>query len=807
MSSVRKENDFQFNLFSACNENEHIHQDAELIYVLQGMLNVHLDEESYQLSSEDIIIININKRHSLLTEEDSLIFRILIPYTLLNRYVAQDYIMFWCNTTLDHSEYHHTLRICLRHMLSSIIKNPSTPNPMTVSYFYELLHCLCNQFLVESGDRRFEQNQSKYDRRMNDVISYIEENYSQSISLNDLAEQVHLTYSYLSRHFKKMFGTNFLEYVNKVRLHHAVEDLLYTDKPITRIAVDNGFINSSGLNKIFKDTYDMTPTDYKKVMRGKLLSEHSADDSQINLQNLLYEQAKSYIAEKDIEQRHLHSIRHHSIHVDGSIREPYVKHWIEMINIGRASDLLKAKVREQTLTLRDELGFRYVRFWSLFNADMEVRPEHQTELLNFDKIDEVLDFLVYNNLQPFIEFGDKPIQIAKTTTDNVKLDEGQPIFNHLSEYKLLLTRFFHHIIMRYRDEQVKKWRFECWYDERTERQVEPVSFFDIFNATCEVIRPILPDAVIGGCGMKINDMEMESFLNAWKEQPYQPDFFSVISYPYEPVPPQKSGHAPSYTRLSDDSDFIKRQVTHVKKLLQTVDMDIPLYVTEWNCTISSRSYINDTCYKGTYVMKNVVDLLGEVDIMGYYSGLDLTATYYDSQEILSGCPGLLTKDNICKPAYYAFLFLRRMGAYLVGSGENYLITTSDHFSYYIICYNYHSMNHRYFQKPENLHTIKEVQALASSDTPLHMDFLLNNLPTDQYFLKTFTIGPHYGSVLDEWIRLNTMTNMRQEDVNYLKRICTPHMSIQEMETVKGTLHFELELEPEEIALIHIYHQY
>lgn len=807
MISVRKENDFQYDLFSICNEEEHIHQDTELIYVLQGTLHICLEEESYQLFDEDMIIINMNKHHSLTTAEASLIFRIRIPYALLNRYVDQDHILFWCNTTLDRSEYYHNLRICLRQMLGCIITNPSTPNPMTVSYFYELLHYLCDQFLVKSGDKHFEQNQSKYDKRMNDVVSYIEENYNQSISLNDLADQVHLTYSYLSRHFKKMFGTNFLEYMNKVRLHHAVEDLLYTDKPITRIAVDNGFVNSSGLNKIFKDTYEMTPTDYKKMMRAKLLSESSADDNKINQQSLLYERAKSYIAEKGIEQRYPRSIRHYTIQVDASIKKPYVKHWIEMINIGRASDLLKAKVREQTLILRDELGFRYVRFWNLFHTDMEIRTEHQTDLLNFDKIDEVLDFLVYNNLLPFIELVDKPIRIAKNTSEFVKLDEQPPNFHQLLEYKLLLTRFFHHIITRYHDDQVKKWRFECWYDDFLEQQTKDVSFFDIFNTTCEVIRPLLPDAVIGGCGMRINDVEAESILRAWKEQPYQPDFFSVLSYPYEPASLQKENHPPQLFRPYDDDNFLKRQVTRVKKLLREIGMDIPLYVTEWNCTISSRNYINDTCYKGTYIMKNAVDLLGEIDVMGYYSGLDLTAAYYDSQEILNGCPGLLTKDNICKPAYYAFRFLQRMGTYLVKSGENYLITTTGHFSYYIICYNYHSINRRYFQKEENLHSIKETQTLTSSDTPLHMDFHLDHLPADRHFIKTFTIGPHHGSVLDEWVRLNTMSNMRQEDVNYLKRICTPHMSIQEIETEKGTLHFELELEPEEIALIHIYHQY
>jgi beta-xylosidase len=103
--------------------------------------------------------------------------------------------------------------------------------------------------------------------------------------------------------------------------------------------------------------------------------------------------------------------------------------------------------------------------------------------------------------------------------------------------------------------------------------------------------------------------------------------------------------------------------------------------------------------------------------------------------------------------------------------------------------------------------VRDILALSEHNSSIRMSFQLNNLPDDRYAIKTSNISPHYGSVLDEWVRLNTMTNFRQEDIDYLKRICTPHMSIQEMETKAGQLRFELELEPEEIALIHIYHKF
>ena len=801
MQSCRNETDYRLELLSAHDEAEHFQQETELLYVLHGTADVRLESERFQLRQEDILVINLNKRHSLRLEGDSLACRLVIPYALLTHYIGQDYIMFWCNTTQDSNENYHTLRVCLRQMLNCMIKQPNAPNPMTTSYFYELFHCLCEHFLVDSGDERFQQEQNRFDKRMNEMILFVEEHYTEHIGLNDLADRLHLTYSYLSRHFKKVFGMNFLEYVNKVRLHHAVEDLLYTDKPITRVAVDNGYVNSSTLNKAFKDAYQITPSAYKSQM----LSQGQSPEHQISQKQAMYRQVREYLAEKGVERRQLSSIQRFSVCVDGAHKEGYTKNWMEMVNLGRASDLLKAKVQEQTLLLRDKLGFRYVRFWSPFNHDMELRSAHDIETLNFDRLDEVLDFLVYNNLIPFIELGDKPIIISKTTVDTIRIDHGEPVFNTLSEFQTVLEQFFHHIITRYRAEQVRKWRFECWMDERTGRQTEPVSYFEIFNATCEVIRRILPDAVVGGCGMKCNDAAMASFLTAWMQEPYQPDFFSVYSYPYEPC--EVSNGMTNYTRISTDSQFLKHNLMNTRRLLQELGMNIPVYVTEWNCTVSSRNYLNDTCYKGTYLLKNIIEVLGETEVLGYWAGSDLVSTYYDSKNILNGCPGLLTKDNICKPAYYAYRFLHRMGAYLVETGDNYIITTSGHFSYYIICLNYHPLNYRYYRKPENEHTVRDILALSEHNSSIRMSFQLNNLPDDRYAIKTSNISPHYGSVLDEWVRLNTMTNFRQEDIDYLKRICTPHMSIQEMETKAGQLRFELELEPEEIALIHIYHKF
>ena len=799
MARRDSDTEYCFELLSKVSEPEHFHQDTELYFCLAGEAALTVDSDRIALPHDQILVINPNRRRSFSAGKETLVCRLTIPLSLTRHYVPQRTPLFWCNSVQDSQGDYDRLRSLLRRFLNARMQNRERPSPMAESCFYELLDCLCSQYLLTLGEQAA-QEEDLDSERLGEITTFIEDNYDQRISLNDLADRLHLTYSYLSRYFKKKLGANFLDYVNQVRLRHAAEDLLYTDKPITHVAVDNGFVNSSGLNKAFKEAYDLTPTAYRTKMR----SEREKEPESITNQEKLYQQVKRYLAEKgtETEERTVQT-RRTQIRGDGASREPYHKYWEEMINIGRASDLLKAKVQHQTLFLRDQLGFRYVRFWGVFDEDMELRAGHDVKQLNFDKLDEVLDFLIQNNLIPFIELGNKPIIIMRDIMENVLLNEGEPIFRELPEFRAVLGKFFHHLLTRYRAEHVRSWRFECWYDDRYDRQEVPVSYFDIFNLVREVAHEILPEAVIGGCGVKINDSGLESLLCEWTAQPWQPDFLSVYSYPYEES--ADCNQYTNYTRLSADTRFLITQLGRVRDIMSKVGMKVPLYVTEWNLSLSSRNFLHDSCYKGCCLLKNIIGSLGQAEVLGYWLGSDLLNTYFDSPDVISGCPGLLSKDGICKPSFFAYRFLHRMGRYLVGAGKNYLITASGHFSYYIICFNDRPADPRYYRVPEDQHTPASLQELLGKLDPVHLGFTLEHLPAERYTIKTSIVSPRYGSVLDEWLRLNTMANMRQEDVDYLKRICTPHMFVQEKDTAQGELSFDIDLETQEIALIHIYH--
>ena len=61
----------------------------------------------------------------------------------------------------------------------------------------------------------------------------------EKVSLADIAGALYLSETYFSKYIKQKFGMTFVEYLNEIRIRHAVEDLLYTEHSLTRIAMDN----------------------------------------------------------------------------------------------------------------------------------------------------------------------------------------------------------------------------------------------------------------------------------------------------------------------------------------------------------------------------------------------------------------------------------------------------------------------------------------------------------------------------------------------------------------------------------------
>lgn len=96
------------------------------------------------------------------------------------------------------------------------------------------------------------------------AITYIEQHYAEDLRLEDMAVIAHMAPSYFSSLFKLIKGATFIEYLNDLRIHQAMELLLTTDTSITEIGFKVGYNNIGHFNKMFKKVTGITPSEYRK---------------------------------------------------------------------------------------------------------------------------------------------------------------------------------------------------------------------------------------------------------------------------------------------------------------------------------------------------------------------------------------------------------------------------------------------------------------------------------------------------------------------------------------------------------------
>ncbi len=109
------------------------------------------------------------------------------------------------------------------------------------------------------------ENKSKKYRALVRVTNYIDEHYTEGISLDEVAGQTGISRYYVSHLFKELMNTTFVGYVNELRLNRAAMLLVTTDKPIIEIASISGFNNLSNFNRAFKMHFNKTPSAYRKA--------------------------------------------------------------------------------------------------------------------------------------------------------------------------------------------------------------------------------------------------------------------------------------------------------------------------------------------------------------------------------------------------------------------------------------------------------------------------------------------------------------------------------------------------------------
>jgi AraC-like DNA-binding protein len=99
--------------------------------------------------------------------------------------------------------------------------------------------------------------------RIKKVIKYLQNHYSDDISLTDVASSINMSDSAFSHFFKKRTNHSFSDYLIDIRIGHASRMLLETNDNISEICYKCGFNNLSNFNRLFKKKRGCTPREFR----------------------------------------------------------------------------------------------------------------------------------------------------------------------------------------------------------------------------------------------------------------------------------------------------------------------------------------------------------------------------------------------------------------------------------------------------------------------------------------------------------------------------------------------------------------
>jgi two-component system response regulator YesN len=132
----------------------------------------------------------------------------------------------------------------------------------------EVKQWFCVEFFPSLKHHLESLNQSTKIKLIQQIISYIYDNYEIDLSLQRVADHFEISTYQLSRAFKEEVGMNFIDYLINYRISKAKEWLVHSDMPIKEITERLRYTNTQNFSRVFKQITGVPPGKYRIQLRG-----------------------------------------------------------------------------------------------------------------------------------------------------------------------------------------------------------------------------------------------------------------------------------------------------------------------------------------------------------------------------------------------------------------------------------------------------------------------------------------------------------------------------------------------------------
>lgn len=271
----------QINLDTIVHFELHWHNYIEIFFTLEGSVEITTDDLTFILDEGDICFLNSGVVHSIRqTELKNRVMTLKIspsekgPVHDLWRLKFDHYK--YLNDLSNNKVPLTTFQQILLYLYHEYDKKLSGYENMVQSLLNALFGIMKRQeYLILKTDT--DQTLDRHLDRLNYILQYLDSHYQEPLSLQDIADRMHMNYHYLSHFFKNIAGISFQDYLNQLRLDKSLQLLKNKTNTITSIALNTGFPSTKAYTRSFKNKYGILPSEYRQnIQKHSINSKNSA---------------------------------------------------------------------------------------------------------------------------------------------------------------------------------------------------------------------------------------------------------------------------------------------------------------------------------------------------------------------------------------------------------------------------------------------------------------------------------------------------------------------------------------------------
>ena len=355
----------------------------------------------------------------------------------------------------------------------------------------------------------------------------------------------------------------------------------------------------------------------------------------------------------------------------------------------------------------------------------------------------------------------------------------------MHKWSQLLKRLTEHLIDRYGKEEVSEWLFCVWNEPSSSNKMfgfkDKDTFIKLYENSYRAVKSVCTDLQFGGpasfSAIGKSEDWLFDFLHASTRAGVRPDFINIHYYDIDlTYAIQHPNDNDDWTDifLSTDPDSFGKFVSSLKERLFAEGFDdLPVYITEWNSTVSHRDLLNDTCFKSAYIAKNVLENYDALSGYGYWLLSDRHSELRMSEKLFHGGMGLFTANGIAKPSYFVYMMLAKMGKRFLSKGDGYFVTANDD-EIILTLYNYHHFSEAYAKEVGIFTSYTDRYSIFPDKAGKLFKFDFPEL-SGNFIVKSVYVNQKHGSAYDEFVRMGAVEPLYPEETKWLNDVSKPRL--------------------------------